>query len=115
MTSHAAVIRGIIKYLKKNRIWHLKLHGSSFQRSGVLDIQACNLGKTIFIEVKMPDDDLSELQLLEIKNLLKAGIQYAVVGTVAEGIAAIGWIENAGLLPIKQTARSHAVLSVTVA
>lgn len=48
------LVNKILKALKAQGGWWIKIHGSPFQVSGVPDIVGCYAGRFIALEVKMP-------------------------------------------------------------
>ena len=61
------------KFFKENQIWFLKIHGNSFQTSGVPDLLVCFCGYFIAIEVKRYPNTLSTLQKTHIIEQLHNG------------------------------------------
>lgn len=60
----------IKKWLDEHHHWYFKVHGGSFQKSGVPDIIACIKGKFVAIEVKKPNGGIiSKLQEIQIKKI----------------------------------------------
>ncbi len=63
----------IKKYLKDHGCYEVKYHGNRYSTSGTPDILACVNGHFLAIEVKAPEGKPSELQLVKIKEIRKAG------------------------------------------
>ena len=63
----------IKKYLKDNGCYCVKYFGCSYSTSGTPDILACVKGYFLAIEVKAQTGKPSELQLVKIKEIRKAG------------------------------------------
>lgn len=57
----------------KGKAWHMKVHGSMYQRSGVPDIIGCINGRFVGIEVKRPGGVVSKLQEYHIAQINKTG------------------------------------------
>lgn len=55
------------------KAWHMKVHGSMYQKAGVPDIIACINGRFVGIEVKRPGGIVSKLQEYHIEQINKAG------------------------------------------
>lgn len=68
-----AIENQIKKYLVTNKIYHYKVHGNGFQRSGIPDIIACIKGRFVGIEVKKPGGIVSNLQKINIEEIKKSG------------------------------------------
>lgn len=63
----------IKRYLKDKGCYCVKYHGNNFSTSGTPDILACVNGYFLAIEVKAPEGKPSELQLVKIDEIRKAG------------------------------------------
>ena len=62
----------IKQYLSKLNVYHYKVHGNGFQRSGIPDIIACINGKFLGLEIKKPGGIVSKLQNINIENIKKS-------------------------------------------
>src|SRR4051794_6280418 len=65
-----------------------KIHGSEYQHGGAHDLHCCIKGLFVGIEVKMPGEERSELQLREHVELVRAG-GISIVGTSPEQVIAM--------------------------
>lgn len=65
-----------------------KIHGSEFQHGGAHDLHCCINGLFVGIEVKMPGEERSQLQVREHVELVRAG-GISFVGTSPEQVIAI--------------------------
>lgn len=63
----------IKKYLDSIGCWHMKVHGSMYQKAGVPDILACINGRFVGIEVKRPGGIVAPLQTWNINEIQKSG------------------------------------------
>ena len=63
----------IKKYLKDHGCYCVKYFGCNYSTSGTPDILACVNGYFLAIEVKAPEGKPSELQLVKIDEIRKAG------------------------------------------
>lgn len=63
----------IKRYLKERNCYCVKYHGNRFSTSGTPDILACINGYFVAIEVKADNGKPSELQLVKIDDIRKAG------------------------------------------
>ena len=63
----------IKRYLKESGCYCVKYHGNKFSTSGTPDILACVNGYFLGIEVKADSGKPSELQLVKIADIRKAG------------------------------------------
>lgn len=63
----------IKNYLKSRGCYCVKYFGCNFSTSGTPDILACVNGYFLAIEVKAPEGEASELQLVKIEDIRKAG------------------------------------------
>lgn len=64
--------------------WHMKVHGSMFQKAGVPDIIAVINGRFVGIEVKRPGGVVSKLQEYHIRKINEAGGAAFVAYSVEE-------------------------------
>lgn len=74
----------IKEYLFSKGIYYFKVHGSSFQVSGIPDIVCCYKGMFVGIEVKRPGalNEQSEQQKIHERNIRKSGGIYLLVDNV---------------------------------
>ena len=63
----------IKQYLKERGCYHVKYHGNYYSTNGTPDILACVNGYFLAIEVKAQEGKPSELQLVKINDIRKAG------------------------------------------
>ena len=63
----------IKRYLKERECYCVKYHGNAYSTNGTPDILACINGYFLAIEVKAPEGKPSELQLVKIDEIRKAG------------------------------------------
>lgn len=63
----------IKRYLKDRGCYCVKYHGNKFSTSGTPDVLACVNGHFLGIEVKADTGKPSELQLVKIADIRKAG------------------------------------------
>lgn len=63
----------IKRYLKEHGCYRVKYHGNYYSENGTPDILACVNGYFLAIEVKAQDGHPSELQLVKIADIRKAG------------------------------------------
>lgn len=63
----------IKRYLKDMGAYRVKFHGNYYSENGTPDILACINGHFLAIEVKAQTGKPSELQLLKIRDIRKAG------------------------------------------
>ena len=63
----------IKRYLKERGCYCVKYHGNYFSENGTPDILACVNGYFLGIEVKAQDGHPSELQLVKVDAIRKAG------------------------------------------
>lgn len=73
MASEKQFENKIKRYLKERGCYRVKYHGNYFSESGTPDILACVNGYFLAIEVKAQDGHPSELQLVKIADIRKAG------------------------------------------
>jgi Holliday junction resolvase len=69
----ARLQRKIQDELKRLGAFVFKTHGSEHQMTGLPDIIGCYRGMFIGIEVKMPDNKPSRIQLLRLREIERAG------------------------------------------
>lgn len=82
MPSESSIVAGISRYLKANKIWHMKVHGNGCQRVGIPDIIGCVGGQMFALEVKRPGEKASKIQQYEIGKLRESGAVAEVVESV---------------------------------
>ena len=73
MPSEKSFENKIKRYLKYKGCYCVKYHGNRFSTSGTPDILACVNGYFLAIEVKAQDGKPSELQLVKVEAIRKAG------------------------------------------
>jgi len=61
------------KYLKEKDCWVLKTWSNGVQRSGVPDLLVCCNGYFLGVELKAPNGKPSELQIYNIKEIIRVG------------------------------------------
>jgi len=85
----ARLQRKIQNALRDRGTFVFKVHGSQFMMSGLPDLIVCKEGAFIGLEVKMPGNTPTPIQLLRKKQIEGAGGQYHVVHTVDEALFAV--------------------------
>lgn len=73
MASEKSFENKIKRYLKESGCYRVKYHGNYFSENGTPDILACVNGYFLAIEVKAQDGHPTELQLVKINDIRKAG------------------------------------------
>jgi len=73
MAAEKRIENQIKKYLTSIGAYWVKNHGSVMSRAGVLDLTVCYKGLYASIEVKAPDEEPTELQKYNIRQIRKAG------------------------------------------
>ena len=73
MASEKSYENKIKRYLKERGCYRVKYHGNYFSENGTPDILACVNGYFLAIEVKAQDGHPSELQLVKVDSIRKAG------------------------------------------
>lgn len=81
----ASIIRRL-KDLKKNgmAIHWLKIHGGPMQRSGEPDLHVTLNGRSLWLEVKRPGEQATELQNYRLSLWRDSGAKTAVISSVEE-------------------------------
>lgn len=75
----------VLKYLNSfKRCKAIKIHGSRYQEAGTPDILCCYEGKTFFFELKVGDNELSDIQDIRISQWNEAGAQCYVCWSLSE-------------------------------
>lgn len=74
------IVAKILKYLREQGAWAEKVHGSAYQRKGMLDIVGCYRGQFFAIEVKVFPNQPTEIQQHVMDEITKSG-----------GIAIVAW------------------------
>lgn len=57
----------------------VKIHGNAYQMAGLPDILAIKNGRAVWMEVKVPGNEPSKIQLHRMRELAAAGCPVAVV------------------------------------
>lgn len=73
----------VLKYLKKEKIWHRNIHGNEFQ-SGLPDIIACVDGTFLGLELKIYPNKPTPQQETTLAQIKKSGGEGCVVYTLDE-------------------------------
>lgn len=73
MASEKQFENKIKRYLKDKGCYRVKYHGNYFSENGTPDILACCNGYFLAIEVKAQNGKSSELQLVKVDDIRKAG------------------------------------------
>lgn len=73
MASEKSFENKIKRYLKESGCYRVKYHGNYFSENGTPDILACVNGYFLAIEVKADNGKPTELQLVKINDIRKAG------------------------------------------
>ena len=80
------LVHKIMTRLEAEGGWWMKVHGSIFQTSGIPDIIGCHKGRFVGIEVKMPGNTATKLQLHIIGLLKLAGARVGVAYSAEEAL-----------------------------
>lgn len=81
-------------YLNEIGAYHVKIHGSSFQKPGIPDILACYRGHFLGLEVKNETGRPSQAQLIHIDNINNAEGIARIVRSVEDVHAIIQSIDK---------------------
>ena len=84
------------KYLSNKNIYHFKVHGNGFMRSGIPDLICCVNGHFVAIEIKRPDgkSKVSKLQEIEIDRIKRSDGIAVVMNNYDEFVKFISEIKN---------------------
>ena len=84
------------KYLSNKNIYHFKVHGNGFMRSGIPDLICCINGRFVAIEIKRPDGKgkVSKLQEIEMDRIKKSDGIAVVMDNYNEFVKFIGEIKS---------------------
>lgn len=74
----------IVRYLKKNGIYYVKIHNNGYMRRGIPDLLICYNGKFIGAELKSEKGRPTKEQLYELSNIKESGGQSSIIRTLAE-------------------------------
>jgi len=91
----AGLVKQIMGWLKKEKIFHFKVHGSQYQKVGLPDIAMVRNGRAAYIEVKNKKGVVSKIQTRVMGELKDAG---AVVGVARNLFQAQDILSNSGFL-----------------
>jgi len=89
MPAERSIVNSISRWLKSEKIWHFKVHGSAFQRAGIPDIVGCCRGRFFALEVKRPRENPSKIQEYEMAKLDQSGALTEVVRSVPDAQIAL--------------------------
>lgn len=67
--------------------WWMKVHGGPFQAAGIPDIIGCWKGRFIAIELKIPGEVPTQLQVITLEAIHKAGARCGVAYSVEEALS----------------------------
>ena len=84
------------KYLSNKNIYHFKVHGNGFMRSGIPDLICCINGRFVAIEIKRPDGKgkVSKVQEIEIDQIKRSNGTAVVMNNYDEFVKFISEIKN---------------------
>nr|DAX70216.1 MAG TPA: Nuclease [Caudoviricetes sp.] len=84
------------KYLSNKNIYHFKVHGNGFMRSGIPDLICCVNGHFVAIEIKRPDGKgkVSKLQEIEMDRIKRSDGIAVVMNNYDEFVKFISEIKN---------------------
>lgn len=84
------------KYLSSKNIYHFKVHGNGFMRSGIPDLICCINGRFVAIEIKRPDGKgkVSKLQEIEIYRIKKSDGIAVIMNNYDQFVKFIGEIKS---------------------
>lgn len=85
-----------------------KIHGNEFQHAGIADLICCIEGYFLAIEVKMPGEELTDLQSNEVIEVENAGGHYITARSPEDAIKWVRKILNALDRSAKTRATSRA-------
>ena len=89
MTPEARLTAAIVRRLRQYKldgmpIWWMKIGGSALQKRGVPDLLIVLNGRAVFLEVKVPGNNATPLQLRRLDEIRNAGGVAMVCRTVEE-------------------------------
>jgi len=61
------------KFLEDEGCWFVKFFANAYTKSGIPDLLVCCNGSFVAVEVKAPNGKPSELQKMNIKNIIEQG------------------------------------------
>lgn len=73
------IVAKVLKVAKSLGWFAVKIHGNAYQMAGLPDVLAIKGGRAVWLEVKVPGNKPSQIQLRRIKDLTAAGCPCAVV------------------------------------
>lgn len=90
--TEAAIVKDMVKALRRAKCECSKIHGDQYQERGVPDILGCYKGRMFAIEAKRPgkEKNLSAYQRLKLKRYKKAGARTGVATTVEQALKIAG-------------------------
>jgi len=91
MAAEKQVQDKIVRWLKSQKVWHMKVHGSQYQKAGVPDLLIVYKGFAIFLEVKAKGKKPAVIQNVVMDELKKQG--EAMVNWFDNAPDAIRWLE----------------------
>jgi Holliday junction resolvase len=78
------IVEKIVKHLRAQGFWVLKVHGGGFQTAGLPDLLAVRNGRLFAFEVKKPGGQPTKLQAKRLAELEAAGAAAVGVTSVEE-------------------------------
>ncbi len=86
MAKEKNITRAIMKRLRSEGAWIMKVHGSAYQTAGIPDIIGCYNGRMFAIEVKAPGKRPTLLQQETMMDLVRHGAAVGVATSVDEAM-----------------------------
>lgn len=78
MSSESNLQKQVVDYLKKNKIYHINIHGGGFTAKGAPDLIVCINGKFVALELKVGNNDMQPDQKIhKIRIERNSGLHFA--------------------------------------
>ena len=78
------IVQKIMRWLRANGFWCVKIHGGEFQQAGLPDVLAIRDGRACWFEVKRPGGKATPLQARTIAILKEYGCTAGVVYSIED-------------------------------
>ncbi|MEM9354459.1 MAG: VRR-NUC domain-containing protein [Planctomycetota bacterium] len=90
--TETGLVNAIMQQLRRRRVYVVKVHGGPYQQLGLPDLWCVVEGRTVCMEVKLPNGKVSRRQIREVDKLRAAG---AIAGIVYSVSDAMGLVDQA--------------------
>jgi Holliday junction resolvase len=95
MALEKTIVANIMDEARRLGWWCMKNHGNAYSLKGLPDILAIKRGFAAWMEVKLPGEEPTRIQLHRIRELIAAGCAATTVWSVGDAIEFLTAIDGA--------------------